>query len=574
MNAFEWVKFAALSDLGRKRKNNEDSYGTFPEIGVWLVADGMGGGDDGEIASAATVKAVEEFAAAHPFPEGSAFAADELVRSFENVFCKASAWIFNRAKERKLSGCGSTVVGVVIDATNPGHAVAFHAGDSRLYRVRGFSIKQITKDHSAAELIGAKDESKMNPMFRGMILRAVGVHPKVELELTPFDVKKGDRILICSDGLSRMVPDRKLKSILRDDADVEKTVRELVDAANEAGGVDNITAEVLMIGDLPEPLPKADLPIEVTPEDSVTENSHGSSTERDTSDTAETNRLTAVTQCTNDEAVKVVTFSDLGLKSEKSLERRGRRRMAFAALVLSVVATVVVAVALVYGMKREKVVERLDAMPPPCREDAPCPAVPAVTNDAPAAMNGSVATGPVIPVAEASKDVKTNTVTVSSPPVAEAVEPPVATNVPPAVTNAAPAVVNTLPAVTNLPPKKANGALVAACEKHEIDAFAAAIRKRLPEDKRFEFAEQIKRLSSSARDCARMKTEKTARKLSVDLKYVLISAHAIRETLPKTGTGVLALARAWDAVETGDGDSARLQRACAEVLIRVRDELK
>ena len=108
----------------------------------------------------------------------------------------------------------------------------------------------------------------------------------------------------------------------------------------------------------------------------------------------------------------------------------------------------------------------------------------------------------------------------------------------------------------------------------EIDAFAAAIRKRLPADKRFEFAEQIKRLSSSARDCARMKTEKTAQKLSVDLKYVLISAHTVREALPTTGTGALALARAWDAVEKGDGDSAALQRACAEVLMRVRDELK
>ena len=556
MNAFEWVKFAALSDLGRKRKNNEDSYGTFPEIGVWLVADGMGGGDDGEIASAATIKAVEEFAAAHPFPEGSAFAADELVRSFENVFCKASSWIFNRAKERKLSGCGSTVVGVAIDATNPGHAVAFHAGDSRLYRVRGFSIKQITKDHSAAELIGAKDESKMNPMFRGMILRAVGVHPKVELELTPFDVKRGDRILICSDGLSRMVPDRKLKSILRDDADVEKTVRELIDAANEAGGVDNITAEVLVIGDLPEPLPKADLPVEAMPGDTVTESSRGSSTDRDTTDTAETNRLTAVTQCTNDEAVKVVTLSDLGLENEKRRKRRGRRWMAFAALVLSAVVIVVAAAVLVYGMRREKVAMPHDEVQTVRLEPERCQSEPVVTNVVPVVTNAET---------EVTKPVA---------PEVEIVLPSVSTNALQAVTNAAPVVANPPPAITNLPPKKANGALVGACEKHEIDAFAAAIRKRLPADKRFEFAEQIKRLSSSARDCARMKTEKTAQKLSVDLKYVLISAHSVREALPTTGTGALALARAWDAVEKGDGDSATLQRACAEVLIRVRDELK
>ena len=592
MNAFEWVRFAALSDLGRKRKNNEDSYGTFPEIGVWLVADGMGGGDDGEIASAATVEAVEEFAATHPFPEGSAFAADELARTFENVFCKASAWIFNRAKERKLSGCGSTVVGVAIDATNPGHAVAFHAGDSRLYRVRGFSIKQITKDHSAAELIGAKDESKMNPMFRGMILRAVGVHPKVELELTPFDVKRGDRILICSDGLSRMVPDRKLKSILRDDADVEKTVRELIDAANEAGGIDNITAEVLMIGDLPEPLPKAELPKGATAEDSVTDTSRGSSTDRDTTDTAETNLMTAVTQCTNDETIKVVTLSDLGLKNEKSQKRHGRHWMAFAALVLSAVVAVIAAAVLVHGMKREKVETPHDGVQTAtsAAETYPSAKPPArgAMRSAPPHEAVSMQGGGVSPASErqvftpdqvATNDtaVATNEdVVVTTPvvPVVEEVEPPVSTNVLQAVTNAAPVVANPPPAITNLPPKKANGALVGACEKHEIDAFAAAIRKRLPADKRFEFAEQIKRLSSSARDCARMKTEKTAQKLSVDLKYVLISAHSVREALPTTGTGALALARAWDAVEKGDGDSAALQRACAEVLMRVRDELK
>lgn len=556
MKAFEWVRFAALSDLGRKRKNNEDSYGTFPEIGVWLVADGMGGGDDGEIASAATVKAVEEFAAAHPFPEGSAFAADELVRSFENVFCKASSWIFNRAKERKLSGCGSTVVGVAIDATNPGHAVAFHAGDSRLYRVRGFSIKQVTKDHSAAELIGAKDESKMNPMFRGMILRAVGVHPKVELELTPFDVKRGDRILICSDGLSRMVPDRKLKSILRDDADVEKTVRELIDAANEAGGVDNITAEVLMIGDLPEPMPKVELPTDVTPEDSATESSRGSSSDRDTTDTAETNLMTAVTQCTNDETIKVVTLSDLGLKNEKMQKRHGRRRMAFAALVLSAVVIVVAAAVLVYGMRREKVAMPHDEMQTVRLEPERCQSEPVVTNVVPVVTNEDAV------------------VTTPATPEVEIVAPPVSTNFLPVATNAVSALANPLPVVANLPPTKANGALVAACERHEVDAFAAAIRKRLPADRRFEFAEQIKRLSSSARDCARMKTEKTAQRLAVDLKYVLLSSHAVRETLPTTGTGALALARAWDAVEKGDGDTATLQRACAEVLMRVRDELK
>lgn len=240
--------------------------------------------------------------------------------------------------------------------------------------------------------------------------------------------------------------------------------------------------------------------------------------------------------------------------------------MAFAVLVLSAVVIAAVSVALVYGMNRKKAemphdeVETAARLCPPSEASsgggAPCQSEPVVTNDAPVVTNEDAA------------------VTTSAIPDAEIIVPPVATNVPPAVTNAMPAVANSLPAVTNLPSKKANGALVAACEKHGIDAFAAAIRKRLPADKRLEFAEQVKRLSSSARDCARMKTEKAAQRMSVDLKYVLLSSHAVREALPTTGTGAVALARAWDVAEKGDGDPATLQRACAEVLMRVRDELK
>ena len=214
MTPFKYIKAAALSDVGRNRKNNEDSFGAFPSIGVWCVADGMGGGDDGEVASAAVVREIEGFASKFAFPSGGAYSADDLARGIADAVDAASAWIFDRTKELHLASCGSTVVGVVLDAVSPGKAVAFHAGDSRLYRIRGKKIKQITTDHSAAELIGAKDESKVNPMFRGMVLRAVGVRRNVDVELTDFDVKRGDRILICSDGLSRMVPDRELMKIL------------------------------------------------------------------------------------------------------------------------------------------------------------------------------------------------------------------------------------------------------------------------------------------------------------------------------------------------------------------------
>lgn len=260
MGAFSHLRCAAASDVGRKRRNNEDSFGAFPEAGVFCVADGMGGGDDGEVASAATVRAVEKFVAGHPQPENAGYPAGTYADGLERAVCEASAWIFARAQERHLKGCGSTFVGVCFDATRPGEALAMHAGDSRLYRIRGRSMQRMTRDHSAAELIGAKNEDEINPMFRGMILRAVGVQPVVDIERTPVQVKSGDRLLVCSDGLYRMVPEKKAVSIVRESASPEEAVKSLVEAANEAGGVDNITAVLVEVGELPRPLPAAEMP--------------------------------------------------------------------------------------------------------------------------------------------------------------------------------------------------------------------------------------------------------------------------------------------------------------------------
>ena len=254
-NRFAHLSAAALTDVGRKRKNNEDAFGAFPAQGVWCVADGMGGGDDGEVASAAVVKSVDACLSDLPEPAaGRAFPATQVVRSVESAVEEASGWIFRRARKNGLKGCGSTFVGVVFDATDPRTAVVLHVGDSRLYRLRGRDFRQITKDHSVAEMMGAKDEKDLNPMFRGMILRAVGVESSVEIERTPMSVEEDDVVLVCSDGLTRMVPDRRIAEILRDaDVPPEETARRLVAAANEAGGVDNVTVEVIRVGALPAP---------------------------------------------------------------------------------------------------------------------------------------------------------------------------------------------------------------------------------------------------------------------------------------------------------------------------------
>ena len=254
MQRFAHFRYAAHTDIGKKRTNNEDAFGVFPDYGIFCVSDGMGGGDDGEVASAATIKAVDAFCAAHPFPKGATYAIEGIVEGLCAAINSASAWICARAKEKNLRGCGATFVAILFDAAKPSTAIALHAGDSRLYRVRARKIQQITTDHSAAELIGVKNEKDINPMFRGMILRAVGIQPCVDIEATPVLIKEGDRFVVCSDGLSKMVPDKKMLSIVRSSTSPEDAVKNLIAAANEAGGVDNITVVVVDVGPLPAPM--------------------------------------------------------------------------------------------------------------------------------------------------------------------------------------------------------------------------------------------------------------------------------------------------------------------------------
>ena len=261
MSHFPHISFAALTDVGKRRSNNEDSYGVYPEIGVFCVADGMGGGDDGEVASSATVKAIEQFAHSSPFPKMATYPIESIVAGLRNSVNSASRWIYQRAQEKNLKGCGSTFVGISFDASKPSEAKILHAGDSRLYLIRGRSIFQKTKDHSAAELIGAKNEDEINPMFRGMILRAVGIQENVELDCTSLPLKSNDKILICSDGLTKMLSDKKIYSLMKDSNDENEAVENLINAANEAGGYDNITAIVINVGELPKALPVVEMPM-------------------------------------------------------------------------------------------------------------------------------------------------------------------------------------------------------------------------------------------------------------------------------------------------------------------------
>lgn len=249
---FAHVKFGVRTDVGRKRRNNEDAHGEWPAQGVFCVADGMGGAQDGEVASRAVIESL-----AGLLPRWAAFdppvAQEDRLDALARALDAASFWIKSYADSQGKKGCGSTFVGVCLDPADPTKAATLHAGDSRVYRVRGRKIVQITRDHSVAQMAGVKDEKELSPMFRSLILRAVGIKPAVETERTPMDVAKGDRILICSDGLSRMVPDKEIAKIAAEAETPDAAADALVDRANELGGKDNVTVVAIFVGALPAP---------------------------------------------------------------------------------------------------------------------------------------------------------------------------------------------------------------------------------------------------------------------------------------------------------------------------------
>ena len=562
MTPFDTIRFCGRSDIGRKRKNNEDNFGTFPALGVWLVADGMGGGDDGEVASAAVVREVDELASACPQPETGAYAAEDVVKGVESAVNKASQWIFRRTREKRLTSCGSTVVGCALDAVNPGQAIAFHAGDSRLYRLRGRGIRQITVDHSAAEMIGVKDESKVNPMFRGMVLRAVGVKPAVEIELTPFDVKKGDRILICSDGLSRMVKDRKIAAISAKEQDVENAVAALIAAANEAGGVDNITAVMIEIGVLPPPATKA-----MFPESGESATADGTS-ESATSDTGTGGTdSTRMTIAPPDEIEQVGEVESDLPKVEPQTSHRKRLW-----LIASAVLGVVLVAALCALVARVRHVESADA----ARESE--------------AKKVTVVSQPVVkpvkpkPAAKSveSKSAIGNPPTVVNPPaVVQAIEPNPPESAKPAEPKpqvaAEPVAPKPVETVRPVEPKPMEPVVPEGCEelarqcgKENLVVLSGLVRRKLSAEKALEFGEQMKRAQSSAQAVFRLKTAKTASRFLVDLKYAFQTVPEIRKSIAENRE----LARAWDLVADGDVESAEVRRAAARVLKDLSGELR
>jgi PPM family protein phosphatase len=267
--AVQRVVAAGLTDRGRSRDNNEDQFviaeliramtiraTSLPQPGtlvgravrghLFVVADGMGGHNAGEEASALAVTTIEDFIL-NTLCWFFRLQGDTLITEMQQAVRAADERIFAEAERRPgLRGMGTTVtLAYVVDDL----LYAVHAGDSRLYIVRGGTLYQITSDHTlVGELVRSQvldpEAASTHPM-RNVITNAVGGDRKgVQPEVHKISLEPDDIALLCSDGLTEMVPDADIAAILAGEPDPAVACRKLVDRANEAGGIDNITAIV------------------------------------------------------------------------------------------------------------------------------------------------------------------------------------------------------------------------------------------------------------------------------------------------------------------------------------------
>jgi protein phosphatase len=243
---------AGLTDVGRKRSGNEDCLECVDKIGLYLVADGMGGHAAGEVASHTAVSVMRDFLS-ELLPEASTSECPDDARMeeyralLEKAVFRANERIFTLGSEdAKLDGMGTTLSGALIRDNRLCWA---HVGDSRIYRLRDGSLQLLTVDHSWVneQLLRnmITEEEARNHRWRNVITRAIGHRSDLEVDTGVDEVLPGDVYLLCSDGLTGMVDNERMEGVLREMKAPADACRLLVDMANEAGGLDNITVIVL-----------------------------------------------------------------------------------------------------------------------------------------------------------------------------------------------------------------------------------------------------------------------------------------------------------------------------------------
>jgi protein phosphatase len=247
------MEFGARTDPGRIRENNEDNFQAVPDLGLFVLSDGMGGLEAGEVASRLAVETVVahcEQAEANPslavfgkHIEGVSDTSNRLASAVR----LANQEIYDKAQSRGgRGGMGATIV--VVRCIEDRVCLA-HVGDSRAYLLRDGQFDQLTEDHSfVAEQVRRgmlTEEEAGRSKMHNVLTRALGIDPYVEVDVTEELLQEGDVYLVCSDGLFRELSISQISGVLQETEDAQRAANRLVDLANEAGGGDNITVIVL-----------------------------------------------------------------------------------------------------------------------------------------------------------------------------------------------------------------------------------------------------------------------------------------------------------------------------------------
>jgi PPM family protein phosphatase len=251
------IESYGMSNVGMKRFQNEDSYLINDEIGLYMVADGMGGHLGGEFASKLAVSTVEEVVRNLRLdPEttqirGVNTEGDNPGRQLVHAIQEAGKRIHDQALyDENLRGMGTTAVAVLF--CDPKMYIA-NVGDSRAYFIRNGKIQQLTEDHSLvseqvkAGMISASDAR--GHKLKNIITRSVGYQEQVDIDIVTKGLQVGDKILLCSDGLSNLVEDKEIEEVV-DKYDLREACEKLVNSANSRGGDDNITVILLQVDDI------------------------------------------------------------------------------------------------------------------------------------------------------------------------------------------------------------------------------------------------------------------------------------------------------------------------------------
>ncbi|MBI2391361.1 MAG: serine/threonine-protein phosphatase [Deltaproteobacteria bacterium] len=262
MSAFPFrVVAAGLADIGRVRKHNEDAVLLRDDLKLYLVADGAGGHEAGNVASALAITVI-----AHHFedtedgyrdrPDFDAYGLSSALRRLSMALHQANREVLDVAvASNRHKGMGTTVVAAWLDDRS-GMLHVGHVGDSRLYRLRGRRLEPLTQDHSllneVLEMRPDVDDDVLSRLPRHVITRALGMGETIRTTLRSYELAPGDKYLLCSDGLHGAVPDEQIAEALALERTVEDQARLLVEMAKDAGSRDNVSALVIDCEPLPE----------------------------------------------------------------------------------------------------------------------------------------------------------------------------------------------------------------------------------------------------------------------------------------------------------------------------------